>query len=252
MDKKAFVKAVRNWDAKVVKAVLAQDPGLAQLADPLGKTPLHHCAEISARKYGLNIRSSLKTAGALLDAGADVNAVRIIIDDGEEFPATPLWYAVAWGKNFELAELLLDRGAQADNNAIGSAIWDQNLELADLLRLRGGHIDHVFRGEPPLLRTIRAKRLQLLDWLVEHGADINFQDPSGYSGLHYAVKGTHSLAHVAELLNHGANPDLKARDASTPVSIAIALGKKKLAEELSRSTLTARGGTAHKSKRTGS
>jgi len=228
MDKRAFIQSVRNWQSDAVKAALDNDPGLANYTDKIGKTPLHHCSEINAKKFRLSVDESLKTARALLHAGADVNAARVIIDDGEEFLATPLWYAVAWGKNYDLARLFLERGARPDDNAIGSAIWDQDLRIANLLHTHGAKIDHVFRGETPLLRTVRARRLKLLKWLIDNGADINFQDPNGLSALHYAVKGTHTLAQVEELLSYGAHPELKAKDGSTPVALVQAKGKPKL------------------------
>jgi len=69
---------------------------------------------------------------------------------------------VAWDKNYDLARLLLDSGARPDDNATGSAIWDQDLRIAELLRIHGANIDHVSRGETPLLRTVKARRLKLL------------------------------------------------------------------------------------------
>ena len=92
MDKRAFTKAVRIWESHTVETALAIDPKLASYVDRIGKTPLHHCAEINPKKFGLKVSDSTKTAEALLSARADVNAVRVIIDDGEEFRATPLWY----------------------------------------------------------------------------------------------------------------------------------------------------------------
>jgi len=228
LDKRAFIQSVRNWQADAVTIALAIDPGLANHTDKIGKTPLHHCCEIYAKKFGLSVDDSLKTAQALLFAGADVNAVRIIIDDGEEFHATPLWYAVAWGRNYDLARLLLENGARPDDNAVGSAIWDQDLRTAELLRTHGASIDHVSRGETPLLRTVKARRLKLLKWLVDNGADINFQDTDGFSALHYTARGSHTLVQSEELLSYGAKPQLKAKDGSTAISLAEARGKSRL------------------------
>lgn len=230
MDKRAFIKAVRGWDSVAVADALAGEPALARYIDQIGKTPLHHCAEINPKKFQLQVAKSIATAKALLDAGADVNAVRVIIDDGEKFAATPLWYSVAWGKNLALARLLLETGAHPDDNAMGSAIWDQDLMMAELLRSHGGNIDHKFRGETPLLRTARARRLRLLNWLTENGADINVKDPAGYTVLHYSVKGAHTLGEIESLLKHGARPNAKAKDGSTPLSLAQAAGKKRVVE----------------------
>ena len=228
MNKQAFIKAARNWDWHTVDTAVAQEPALARHVDKIGKTPLQHCAEIDPRRFGLKVSDSIATAKVLLDAGADVNAVRIIMDEGEEFLATTLWYAVAWGKNLALARLLLETGAHPDNNAMGAAIWDQDLPMAELLRSHGGDIDHVFRAETPLLRTVKAKRLRLLKWLTDNDANPNFQDADGYTALHHAAKGTHTLGQIEELLRHGARPDIQAKDGSTPLSLARERGKKKM------------------------
>lgn len=211
---------------------LETEPALARYVDKIGKTPLHHCAEIDPKKFRLQVSDSIATAKALLDAGADVNAVRVIIDDGEEFLATPLWYAVAWGKNLPLVRLLLETGAHPDNNAMGSAIWDQDLLMAELVRSHGGNIDHKSGGETPLIRTVKAKRLALLKWLMENGADINAKDLNGYTALHHAARGSHTLAQVEELLKRGAKPNLKAKDGLTPIALAETAGTKRLLELL--------------------
>src|SRR5215211_527382 len=102
MDKRAFINHVRHWDSKWVRAALAKEPGLANYVDRSGKSALHHCAGINATEHGLVVLNAVKTAQALVEAGADVNYIRVIIDEGEKFHATALWYAVAWGKNFDL------------------------------------------------------------------------------------------------------------------------------------------------------
>jgi ankyrin repeat protein len=227
MDKTAFIKRVRRWDAVQVKAALADDNSLAAYVDRIGKTPLHHCAGINAGDAKLSTKDSIKTARALVEAGADVNAVRVIIDEGEEFHALPLWYAVAWGRNFELTRFLLERGAEPVG-CMWAACWAQDEETARLLRSFGADVDPAFHHETPLLQIVKAKRLRLLPWLVANGANINFQDEQGYSALHYAVKRNHNLEQIEQLLSLGANPRLTARDGTTPLSLAKRRGKSKV------------------------
>jgi len=227
MDKRAFIKSVRNWEFAAVKSALACDPTLSSYKDQNGKAALHHCSEINAAKAGLPVASSVKTARLLISAGADVNAVRIIIDEGEEFHARPLWYAVAWGKNLELARFLLDSGAEP-NACMWAAVWDQDLMMAKLLHSRGAEIDPVSHDETPLLLAVKSNRLKLLDWLIDNGADINFQDRNGYSGLHHAIRRKYPAAQVETLLDRGANPTLEAKDGSTPISLATVQGRTRL------------------------
>jgi ankyrin repeat protein len=231
MNKQAFIKQVRNWEFASVRKALAEEPALALHVDKNGKQPLHHCAGINAKEAKLAVADSLKTAKALIEAGADVNGVRIIIDDGEEFRATPLWYAVAWGKNFELSQLLLKEGAQPEG-CMWAVCWAEDEPMADLLHSFGAKIDPVFHDQTPLLEIVKAKRFGLLKWLVANGSNINFQDSHGYSALHYAIERNHNLAQIDELLRLRANPSLKARDGTTPMSLAKKLGKTKLAQLL--------------------
>ena len=219
MDKKTFIRHVRHWDVDVVKKELAREPALANFADQNGKTPLHHCAEINGAKVGLPVKDSVKTAKALISAGADVNALRVIMDEGEEFHARPLWYAIAWGKNYDLAKLLLENGAETDR-WLGTAVWDEDLKMSELLLSHGAEIDPVFRGDTPLLHNVKSRRMKLIPWLVKNGADINYQDHRGYTALHYAVKGLHTIAEVQSLLKLGANPNLKDADGKTAIDLA--------------------------------
>ena len=235
MEKRLFIKQVRNWNTAAVRDTLEVEPELARYVDGTGKTTLHHCAGVNALDSKQDVECSVATAEALVSAGADVNAVRIIIDDGEEFRATALWYAIAWGKNPALTRFLLERGARPDGNAVRSAIWDQDLEIANLLLSFDANIDAEIHQQTPLLETVKAKRMKLLGWLVGNGARINFQDGLGYSALHYSVKRNHSLKQVAELLHLGADPILKAKDGTTPLSLARKLGKGKLTKLLEES-----------------
>jgi ankyrin repeat protein len=233
MNKSEFLKSARIWESQAVADALKTDPSLANYIDKTGRTALHHCAATNAAKTGLDVADSIKIAKALAAAGADVNVVRPIIDEGEEFQATALWYAVAWGKNIKLAQFLLENGANAEN-CMWAAVWDQNLEIAQLLRSFGAQVDPVFHNETPLLMIVKSKRLKLLNWLVDNGADINFQDDNGFSSLHFAVKRNYTLAQVEELLKYGADPGLETKSGETAIDLAEAQRKTKLVSLLKK------------------
>lgn len=227
MDKRQFIRDVRNWNARAVAKAIAKAPELANSEDRSRKTPLHHCAGINAKDAGLPIRKSIETAKALIEVGADVNAVRTILDDGEEFHATPLWYAVAWGRNLRLSRFLLEQGAKP-NGCMWAACWNQSLEMVVLLRQYGAEVDPVFHDETPLLLIVKSKRMKLLPWLVANGANVNAQDKQGFAALHYAVKRNHNLKQIEQLLLLGADPSIKARNGSSPTSLAERACKQRL------------------------
>ena len=72
----------------------------------------------------------------LLRAGIPIDAVQSINDDGEVFPATALWYALAWGRNRGLASFLLKAGADP-NRCMFALVYADDLASAKLLRRHG-------------------------------------------------------------------------------------------------------------------
>jgi ankyrin repeat protein len=233
MDRKTFINCVRAWEFKTVRQGLAERPLLAKIVEANGMTPLHHCAKMNLKKSGLTAIASVQTAQALLDAGANVSQVRIIMDEGEPFHATALWYAVAWGRNPKLAQFLLDQGSDP-NYCLWAASWAQDLELTRLLLEHGAEVDPVFHGDTPLLGILKVHRLAAAPLLIKYGADINYRDPQGFTALHHAVKKKFTLKQIRELLDIGADPTVRNAAGETPAEIARRLGLRGAAKLLDR------------------
>ena len=138
---------------------------------------------------------------------------------------TPLVAALG-GKHFEVAELLHRNGADVD-------VRDSSENV--LLRQAGGALDIVqwllnhgadvnaqgFNGYSPLHCAAKHGQLQTFQMLIEHNADIHIQNAFGMTPLHDAA-----AAHVIHsdhvdimqlLLDHGANPNARCIDYSTPL-----------------------------------
>jgi ankyrin repeat protein len=186
ISKTRFIEAVRNWNVKEVAAALHQRPEFVSLVDGAKRTPLHICAGRVA-SGATKSSAAIATAKVLVEAGATVNAVQPIPDDGEIFPATALWYALAWGRNRPLASYLLRRGADP-NNCMFALVYADDLTSAKLVRRHGARIDEVFGGETPLIYAARHRRAKLVEWLLKEGANPNFRDRRGLSALHHAVR----------------------------------------------------------------
>jgi uncharacterized protein len=202
--KTSFFEAAKRWRAQEVAAALRERPDFASIVDNRGRTALHVCARPEARSAA-DRAAALATAKALVKAGADINAVQPIRDGQEVFPAMPLWYAVAFGKNRPLATFLLKRKADP-NHCLFAMVYADDLPSAKLLRSYGARLDDKFDGETPLIYAARHRRAKLMEWLLREGADANVRDGRGFTALHHAVRRRLPDATLRALLERGADP----------------------------------------------
>lgn len=203
---------------------------LAEMDLPLIKALVQHGADVNARTakgepvIGLAMRyPSVEAVRVLIRHGADVKTPGA---SGE----LPLNFAAAWG----------------------------DVSLMEDIVARGGNVNQKDEYCSPLSRAICSARLERVDWLLEHHADVNAQDKNGDAALHCAAltagygrkvlpiiehlfqagadvnmangEGETALMQaagyggsvevVAELLRHGANVNARAKDGSTAVTEA--------------------------------
>ena len=216
--KTAFLEAVKNHRADEVAATLRLCPELVSLADTAGRTPLHICArkKVSTAR---EVRAAVATARKLLNAGADVNAVHPIQDDGEIFPATALWYALARGRNRALASYFLELKADP-NHCMFALVYADDLASAKLLRRHGADIDEVGHGETPLIYALRHRRAGFAEWLLREGADPNFRDNRGFTAMHHAVRRRLADSTLRMLVRHGAEVGALSSDGTSVGQLA--------------------------------
>jgi hypothetical protein len=109
ISKTAMVPLVKEFRWKQVRDGLAEKPELIDVRDKRGRTWLHlACAVDLSTGQPSAVRDSIRLAEILLGRGIDINDAAFTEED---FRATPLWYAVAFGKNIALARFLLKRGS---------------------------------------------------------------------------------------------------------------------------------------------
>jgi len=75
-------------------------------------------------------------------------------------------------------------------------------------------------GWTPLVRASKNNYLEIVKYLVEHGADLNIKNSSGYTALHKASYSGH-IEVVKYLLSKGAKIDIKDASKKTPLLISI-------------------------------
>ncbi len=187
-------------DCKKLAKLLRNDPLLVAKRDAGGLTALQ-CAAGSSVPKG----DSFACAKILLDAGADPHAKTK--SWSEEIDVL---YLAARAPNRAVFELLLDRGANADEG-LTHALWGAKFDLSQIAIDRGAKPDRAMAaGQPLLTNLIRWGQFKQAMWLLERGASPNVPDARGWTAMHQvASRGNEKM--LCALIE--ADGDLTTRDA---------------------------------------
>jgi ankyrin repeat protein/catechol 2,3-dioxygenase-like lactoylglutathione lyase family enzyme len=217
-----FFEACAKGDLVVLRGLLANDPDLARVSNPEGHYPgwtglhatargghvdavrllLEHGADPNAREAGDNTyalhwaaaHGHLETMRALLDAGGDVHGV----GDVHELDV------IGWASFYRapgddptqmdasrraVVALLLERGAR---HHIFSAMSVGDLDLIQKLveqdpEALDRRMSRFEQGQTPLHFAMSRKRYDILELLIELGADLEATDMSGQTALAVAM-----------------------------------------------------------------
>lgn len=101
-----------------------------------------------------------------------------------------------------------------------SAALEDMERLRFLIEHRQIPVDSTFNGKPSALcyAAMRGNNV-MTDYLLCHGADVNFTDQLGQTPLMFAVLG-HQVSIVNHLLSHGADPARKNNVGQTALALA--------------------------------
>jgi ankyrin repeat protein len=205
-------KAIQEKNAGYVREAIAKgaDPNAP---NDRGTLPLHFAFLKDGGWPG-----RLDVVEALLQGGADVNAR---MKNG----GTALHMAVGRSSR-ELVELLIERGADVNastENGRTPLMNAERFEIAQLLVARGAKWDSGETGIDPdgsrLRNAARAGDDKLIAMLVAKGADPNRATKGGFAPIVYAISGGH-VAATRALLAEGAKPNVTIYDGSSLLHIA--------------------------------
>ena len=208
---------------------LLHDRALARADDSQGRKPLDYVAWSGFWKTPG--RDAQACATMLLDAGARVDDGEEIVEGDEVFRATPLWRTLSWQRNYPLAELLLQRGADP-NNAVFSVTYQGAVEGCELLDRYGANWEQTFHGRTPLMDLMYFRKPGGSAWLIERGVDVRAKDAAGKTALHYAAAQGVRADYVERLLAGGADPHDLDDDGKTPLDYAKEKKRTKLIDLL--------------------
>jgi len=186
--KTTWFNAVRSWDYRGVEELLRVDPDLLAATNAKGWNALHLACAVRPGKPGLHEENGIKTVTALLDAGIDIESVAFRDDDGGEWCANAVWFAVGRGENLPLLRFLLKRGGDP-SHSLFAVLWGYKPEFARELvkckprmNLRGGD------GRTALHAAVNPERLEVLNLYLDAGADPWVKDKLGITPLDLAKK----------------------------------------------------------------
>lgn len=232
-DAGSLVAALRNGDVVKVREALAQNKDKVNVADRLGRYPIHWAVD----------KGNVEIVKALVEAGADTNVVdkagkfplaaaaekgkadvvKALLDGGAKVDATDkiggtafLW-AAALGKNPEILKLLKDHGADpnvTDIHGMTPLLWAsltaEPANVKALLDMKANvHVTDQFTKDTPIMRAVRGGKVENIKLLAAAGADVNAKNQQGLTAFLIAAE-TGSAESMKALIDAGA--DVKVRD----------------------------------------
>lgn len=233
MSKIALIDAVKALDVKRVQEILAAAPDLRGCRNDKGFDLLQLCCSRSTVDDPAAADRQLRLSKWLVRQGFDPRAIHTTApgEDGEEEPAhvSLAWFAVAKAQNTRLARYFLDQGAAP--GALFAAAWWGNVEIIPDLVKHGANLNEVVgatplhmavgvvrrgvEGKPDLAR----RRLKVVAEMLELGADPNVRAFDNTTPLGTALDRGY-LDVFKLLVKHGADPDVPGKDGRTVREIA--------------------------------
>jgi len=202
------VAAILGDDAAVRRFVAADPRNATKKEAPYdGDALVYLCLSKYLRLDKTRSDAFLRAATALLDAGADPNSGFWSKDEYHDFE-TALYGAAGVAHHAELTRLLLERGADPnDNETFYHAPETYDNDAVKVLVESGKMRPDLLAGM--LLRKADWHDYDGMKYLLEHGADSNLMTMWGYTALHQTLRRDNHLHNIELLLDHCADPSIK-------------------------------------------
>jgi hypothetical protein len=212
VSKTSLRETVRSFGWEQLRADLTARPDLLRVRDERGRNWLHLCCG----RAGGKVEDSIRTADLLLELGLGLEEPAFT--EGE-WKATPLWFAIAHGKNLPLAEHLLKLGSTA-RYCMFAAVWNEDREAIRLLLRYGAQVDdEASADETPLLGAVAWSKFGPAEELLQAGADPNVRDRNGDTALHLMLRKGSPIDAFRLFARYGARGDVPDTRGQTAAAI---------------------------------
>ena len=163
-----------------------------------------------------------------IDAPPPNPSVLFWFDPPKSSTNTPLYYAARCGFQSLVEQLIVKypRHVNATGGRYGTpavaALAGRHFEIAGILHRNGSSVNprgmRSFQGNSPLHSATYYEDPEMVQAILDCGADVNVQNRVGYTPLTYAMIGRFEDPRVVRLLlGHGADPNSRKRDGTTPL-----------------------------------
>ncbi|RLU18410.1 hypothetical protein DMN91_008767 [Ooceraea biroi] len=221
--------AAKGPSLEVIKFILDQNllnvkviNDIKDIKDIKGQSPLH-VAAAHGRKNIVNF--FVKEAG-------------LYVDDPDNNGKTPLHIAAQNGHKDTVEILLENKANTVTQDVIGLsslhyAIRNNHIDIAKIILAKDKNVDinESSGGFTPLHKAAEMGHLDLVNFLLEYGADINARNDKDWTPIHGAALNGH-LEIVNTLILKGADVNAELIMGCTPLHCAVEIGHEKIARTL--------------------
>lgn len=207
-----FMNAIARGDVEKVREMLRADTTLARTRDEKGQSAI--------------VKASYHKQKAV---------VALLLESGVELD---VFEAAMTGQTKRLRVLLAGDKSLANSFArdgftpLGLAAFFGHRESVEALLAAGAKVNVASKDSmkvTPLQSAAAAREVAIARLLIEHGAEVNVQQPeSGFTALHEAAANG-DLAFAKLLLEHKADLNAKMTNGKTPLALAIARERPEMA-----------------------
>jgi ankyrin repeat protein len=192
-----------------------KDNGFFASMKAIGTGNLHFLSYFLGEGFDVNYQSDIGTLLSEACLNENFEAVKILDEYGADMNDAYAFETACEKGTFEIVRYMTERGMGAGSlvSGLGQAVFYGRFDIIKFLVEEGTEID------ADCLNSAAVASYRILQYLIDHGANIDGCDAGGYTALMAAVWGQKTKC-IKILLDAGADTSLKNNDGQTAYDIA--------------------------------